>query len=154
MGIRREYRKGNIGTNYKAYHCKSNGNQFRVAHPSFTINAVTLEEAVLTQINLQIKYAIELDAFLRRMSMDDVAKQLNARHQAEIHALKSKAADLRKRRSRTFEDFSDAIIDEEVYRIQMDKLATKHTFVSGPVRMAMEILVITGQARRKQPDYL
>ena len=31
---------------------------------------------------------------------------------------------------------------------------TKHTFVSGPVRMAMEILVITGQARRKQPDYL
>ena len=57
--------------------------------------------------------------------MDDVAKQLKARRQAEINALKAKAADLRKRRSRTFEDFSDAIIDEEVYRIQMDKLATK-----------------------------
>ena len=57
--------------------------------------------------------------------MNDVAKQLKARCQAEIHALKAKAADLRRRRSRTFEDFSDAIIDEEVYRIQMDKLATK-----------------------------
>lgn len=125
MGMRRDYRKVNAETNYKAYHCKSNGNQFRTAHPLFTINAETVEDAVLTQINLQIKYAIELDAFLQRISMNDVAKQLKARRQAEINALKAKAADLRKRRSRTFEDFSDAIIDEEVYRIQMDKLATK-----------------------------
>ena len=136
MGMRRDYRKGNVETNYKAYHCRNAGNQFRTAHPLFTINAETLEEVVLSQINLQIKYAIELDAFLRRMSMDDVAKQLKARRQAEIHALKAKSADLRKRRSRTFEDFSDAIIDEEVYRIQMDKLAAKLDAITNQIATA------------------
>lgn len=136
MGMRRDYRKGNAETNYKAYHCRSTGNQFRTAHPLFTINAETLEETVLSQINLQIKYAIKLDAFLRKMSMDDVAKQLKARRQAEINALKAKAADLRKRRSRTFEDFSDAIIDEEVYRIQMDKLAAKLDAITNQITAA------------------
>lgn len=136
MGMRRDYRKGNVETNYKAYHCRNAGNQFRTAHPLFTINAEILEEVVLSQINLQIKYAIELDAFLRRMSMDDVARQLKARRQAEIHALKAKAADLRKRRSRTFEDFSDAIIDEEVYRIQMDKLAAKLDAITNQIATA------------------
>lgn len=136
MGMRRDYRKGNAETNYKAYHCRSTGNQFRRAHPIFTINAEALEEAVLSQINLQIKYVIELDAFLRRMSMDDVAKQLKARRQAEINTLKAKAADLRKRRSRTFEDFSDAIIDEEVYRIQMDKLAAKLDAITNQIATA------------------
>lgn len=136
MGMRRDYRKGNVETNYKAYRCRSTGNQFRTAHSPYTINAEILEEAVLSQVNLQIKYAIEIDAFLRKMSMDDVAKQLKARRQAEIQALKAKAADLRKRRSKTFEDFSDAIIDEEVYRIQMDKLGAKLDAITNQIATA------------------
>lgn len=39
--------------------------------------------------------------------------------------LKGKVANIKKKRSRTFEDFSEALIDEDVYRMQMDKLASE-----------------------------
>ena len=112
-------------TAYKAYHCTGTGNQFRAPHNGFTINAVILEDAVLQQINLQIQRAIDIESFLKRMSMQDVAKQLKMQRQAEIGVLRAKAADLKKRRSKAFEDLSDAIIDKEVYRAQMDKLSVK-----------------------------
>lgn len=121
---------------YTAYHCSGHGNQFRQPHPRFTINAEILENAVLMQIQLQIKLAIDIDAFLQKISMQDVAKQLKVHRQAEINALRAKAAALRKSRSRTFEDFSDALIDEEVYRIQMDKLAAKLDAVTKQIAAA------------------
>lgn len=129
---------------YTAYHCAGRGNQFRQPHPRFTMNAEMLENAVLMQIYLQIKSAIDIDAFLQKISMQDVTKQLKTHRQAEINALKAKAAGLRKSRSRTFEDFSDALIDEEVYRIQMDKLAAKLDAITKQIAAA--------EARRDEVD--
>ena len=76
--------------------------------------------------------------------MQDVTKQLKTHRQAEINALKAKAARLRKSRSRTFEDFSEALIDEEVYRIQMDKLAAKLDAITKQIAAA--------EARRDEVD--
>lgn len=123
-------------TVYKAYHCTGTGNQFRAPHNGFTINAVILEDAVLQQINLQIQRAIDIESFLKRMSMQDVAKQLKMQRQAEIGVLRAKAADLKKRRSKAFEDLSDAMIDKEVYRAQMDKLSVKLDTVTKEIAVA------------------
>ena len=62
---------------------------------------------------------------LHRLSLKDTAKQLKARRQAELNMLKAKVANIKKRRSKTFEDFSEALIDEDVYRMTMDKLASE-----------------------------
>lgn len=123
-------------TVYKAYHCTGTGNQFRAPHNGFTINAVILEDAVLQQINLQIQRAIDIESFLKRMSMQDVAKQLKMQRQAEIGVLRAKAADLKKRRSKAFEDLSDAMIDKEVYRAQMDKPSVKLDTVTKEIAVA------------------
>ena len=50
--------------------------------------------------------------------------------------LRAKAADIKKRRSRTFEDFSNALIDEDVYRIQMDKLGREQDLVAIQIEQA------------------
>lgn len=121
MRIRRGYGK----SLYKAYDCKGEENQFHKPHKSFTMNADTLEIVVLWQLNLQIKCAIDIDDMLRRLSLADTAKQLKARRQAELNVLKGKVANIKKKRSRTFEDFTEALIDEDVYRMQMDKLAAE-----------------------------
>lgn len=132
MSIRRSYGK----TLYKAYDCPGEENQFHKAHKSFTMNADTLEIVVLWQLNLQIKCAIDIDEMLHRLSLQETARQLKARRQAEINMLKSKAAGIKKRRSRTFEDFSEALIDEDVYRIQMDKLAAELNTVTDLIAIA------------------
>lgn len=121
MRIRRGYGK----SLYKAYDCKGEENQFHAPHKSFTMNADTLEIVVLWQLNLQIKCAIDIDDMLHRLSLEDTAKQLKARRQAELNMLKGKLADIKKKRSKTFEDFSEALIDEDVYRMKMDKLASE-----------------------------
>lgn len=89
------------------------------------MNADTLKIVVLWQLNLQIKCAIDIDDMLHRLSLEDTAKQLKARRQAELNMLKGKLADIKKSRSKTFEDFSEALIDEDVYRMKMDKLASE-----------------------------
>lgn len=127
---------GGLSITTKAYHCTGTGNQFRAPHNGFTINAVILEDAVLQQINLQIQRAIDIESFLKRMSMQDVAKQLKMQRQAKIGVLKAKAADLKKRRSKAFEDLSDAMIDKEVYRAQMDKLSVKLDTVTKEIAVA------------------
>ena len=68
--------------------------------------------------------------------MQDVAKQLKMQRQAEIGVLRAKAADLKKRRSKAFEDLSDAMIDKEVYRAQMDKLSVKLDTVTKEIAAA------------------
>ena len=121
MAIRRGYGK----SLYKAYHCNGIENQFHQPHKNFTINADTLEIVVLWQLNMQIKCAIDIDEMLHRLSLEDTAKQLKARRQTELNMLKAKIANIKKRRSKTFEDFSEALIDEDVYRVTMDKLASE-----------------------------
>ncbi|MDD6618612.1 MAG: recombinase family protein [Clostridiales bacterium] len=107
-------------TLYRAFYCKGKRDQFHKGHKPFSIDVDTMELTVLWQLNLQIKYALDADAFLECFSLEEASSRLKARRQAEVNMLRAKAADIKKRRSRTFEDFSNALIDEDVYRIQMD----------------------------------
>lgn len=132
MGVRRDFRNGL----YMAYQCVGYENQFHRGHERFTMEAQTLELAVLWQLNLQIKAAIDAETFLRRLSLQDTAKQLKTRRQADVNMLKSKAAKLKKRRSGAFEDLSAGLIDEGVYHIQMEKLAAELAAVTDMIKEA------------------
>lgn len=56
--------------------------------------------------------------------------------------LHAKAADIKQHRSRTFEDFSNALIDEDVYRIQMDKLAAEQETLSLQIEHAKNVVIL------------
>lgn len=123
-------------TLYRAFYCKGKRDQFHKGHKPFSIDVDTMELTVLWQLNLQIKYALDADAFLKRFSLEEASSRLKARRQAEVNMLRAKAADIKKRRSRTFEDFSNALIDEDVYRIQMDKLGREQDLVAIQIEQA------------------
>ena len=123
-------------TLYRAFYCKGKRDQFHKGHKPFSIDVDTMELTVLWQLNLQIKYALDADAFLKRFSLEKASSRLKARRQAEVNMLRAKAADIKKRRSRTFEDFSNALIDEDVYRIQMDKLGREQDLVAVQIEQA------------------
>ena len=123
-------------TLYRAFYCKGKRDQFHKGHKPFSIDVDTMELTVLWQLNLQIKYALDADAFLKRFSLEKASSRLKARRQAEVNMLRAKAADIKKRRSRTFEDFSNALIDEDVYRIQMDKLGREQDLVAIQIEQA------------------
>lgn len=132
LGVRRDFRNGL----YMAYHCAGLENQFHHGHERFTMESQTLELAVLWQLNLQAKTAINTEEFLKRLSLQDMAKQLKVRRQAEVNMLKSKAAKFKKRRSVAFEDLSEGLIDEDVYHIQMEKLASELAVVTDMIKEA------------------
>lgn len=119
-----------------AYQCVGYENQFHHGHERFTMEAQTLELAVLWQLNLQIKAAIYAETILKRLSLQDTAKQLKTRRQADVNMLKSRAAKLKKRRSGAFEDLSAGLIDEDVYHIQMEKLAAELAAVTDMIKEA------------------
>ena len=123
-------------TLYRAFYCKGKRDQFHKGHKPFSIDVDTMELTVLWQLNLQIKYALDADAFLKRFSLEEASSRLKARRQAEVNMLRAKAADIKKRRSQTFEDFSNALIDEDVYRIQMDKLGREQDLVAVQIEQA------------------
>ena len=123
-------------TLYRAFYCKGKRDQFHKGHKPFSIDVDTMELTVLWQLNLQIKYALDADAFLKRFSLEEASSRLKARRQAEVNMLRAKAADIKKRRSQTFEDFSNALIDEDVYRIQMDKLGREQDLVAIQIEQA------------------
>lgn len=123
-------------TLYRAFYCKGKRDQFHKGHKPFSIDVDTMELTVLWQLNLQIKYALDADAFLKRFSLEEASSRLKARRQAEVNMLRAKASDIKKRRSRTFEDFSNALIDEDVYRIQMDKLGREQDLVAIQIEQA------------------
>lgn len=56
---------------------------------------------------------MDMTELLRHFSLEKTAKQLKAKRQAEINIIKRKVADIKAQRSKTFEDFSAAIIDED-----------------------------------------
>lgn len=118
------------------YQCKRPESQFHTPHRTVGINAKTLETVVNWQLNLQINYAIDIDDFMKRFSLDETVRQLKARRQANVNTLNGKLARLKSKRSRTFEDFSDGILDEETYRLHMDKLAAQMTAVCEEIRQA------------------
>ena len=123
-------------TLYRAFYWKGKRDQFHKGHKPFSIDVDTMELTVLWQLNLQIKYALDADAFLKRFSLEEASSRLKARRQAEVNMLRAKAADIKKRRSQTFEDFSNALIDEDVYRIQMDKLGREQDLVAVQIEQA------------------
>ena len=125
-------------TLYRAYYCKGKRDQFHQGHKPFSIDVDTMELTVLWQLNLQIKYALDADALLKRFSLEEASVRLKAKRQAELNMLHAKAADIKQRRSRTFEDFSNALIDEDVYRIQMDKLVAEQERLSLQIEHAQK----------------
>lgn len=125
---------------YTAYQCHGKENQHRQGHPQLTINAETLQNIVLTQINLHIQCAVDIDALLKRVSATTSSAQLKKEQEHRLNQLKGNAARIILARSRAFEDLAEAVIDEDTYRSQMDVLTSKSNAITNQIQELEQLL--------------
>ncbi len=120
----------------KKYICNGIPNRMHIGHQPLQIDAGKLQNIVLISLQKQLALAIEIDSFLKRLSMEDAQKKLKAKRQAELQMLYSKQAAIQHRRQKAFEDLSDGLLDKETYQMQIKKLDQETGWLEGDVARA------------------
>ena len=121
-GRRMSFRRCTTGSVYTAYKCQGHENRNHKKHRSITINAVVLDEIVLTQINIQIQCAIDAKKLLAKFSAQDSDVRFKEKQQQRISALRRSLVEIKISRTRAFEALACGEIDEDEYRQRMDVL--------------------------------
>ena len=121
-GRRMSFRRCTTGSVYTAYKCQGHENRNHKKHRSITINAVVLDEIVLTQINMQIQCAIDAKKLLAKFSAQDSDVRFKEKQQQRISALRRSLVEIKISRTRAFEALACGEIDEDEYRQRMDVL--------------------------------
>ena len=121
-GRRMSFRRCTTGSVYTAYKCQGHENRNHKKHRSITINAVVLDEIVLTQINMQIQCAIDAKKLLAKFSAQDSDVRFKEKQQQRISALRRSLVEIKFSRTRAFEALACGEIDEDEYRQRMDVL--------------------------------
>lgn len=122
----------------KKYICNGIPNDMHIGHQPLQIDAGKLQNIVLISLQKQLALAIEIDSFLKRLSMEDAQKKLKAKRQAELQMLYSKQAAIQHRRQKAFEDLSDGILDKETYQMQIKKLEQETGWLEGDIARAQK----------------
>lgn len=122
-GRRMSFRRCTTGTVYTAYRCQGNENGNRENHRSITINTVVLDEIILTQINMQIRCAVDAKKLLAKISAENLEVRFKEEQHKQIIILRKKMGELKTARTRAFEELAGGQIIEEEYRQRMDILA-------------------------------
>lgn len=121
-GSRMSFRRCTTGSVYTAYKCQGHENRNHKKHRSITINAVVLDEIVLTQINMQIQCAVDAKKLLAKFSAQDSDVRFKEKQQQRISALRRSLVEIKISRTRAFEALACGEIDEDEYRQRMDVL--------------------------------
>ena len=122
-GRRMSFRRCTTGSVYTAYKCQGEGNGHREKHRSITINAMVLNEIVLTQINMQIRCAVDATKLLAKISEANLDVRFKEGQHKQISILRKKMGEIKTSRTRAFEELAGGLIIEDEYRQRMDILA-------------------------------
>lgn len=122
-GRRMSFRRCTTGSVYTAYKCQGHENRNHKKHRSITINAVVLDEIVLTQINMQIRCAVDATKLLAKISEANLDVRFKEGQHKQISILRKKLGEIKTARTRAFEELAGGQIIEDEYRQRMDILA-------------------------------
>lgn len=120
MRVRRDFDQ----SLYMAYSCPGRKNQYHGGHAHFTINAKVLDGIVCQQLRLQIRLAVDVQAFLDRPSLQRDVQRLRLQYKAEIQGLAMKLEQIKKARSGAYEDLVDGFSNLDMYQVQLEKMAS------------------------------
>ena len=90
------------------------------------LNAVFLNEIVLTQINLQAQCAVDAKKLLEKIFEENLDVRFKEEQHKQISILRKKLGEIKTARTRAFEELAGGQIIEDEYRQRMDILAGKH----------------------------
>ena len=124
-GRHMSFRRCIRGSVYTAYNCRGKRHPRHAEHRSITINAVFLNEIVLTQINLQAQCAVDAKKLLEKIFEENLDVRFKEEQHKQISILRKKMGEIKTARTRAFEELADGQIIEDAYRQRMDILAEK-----------------------------
>ena len=122
-GRHMSFRRCIRGSVYTAYSCRGKRKPHHAEHRSITINAVVLNEIVLTQINMQIQCAVDAKKLLAKISEENLDIMFKEKQHKQISILRKKMGEIKTSRTRAFEELAGGLIIEDEYRQRMDILA-------------------------------
>ena len=99
-----------------------------------------LKTIVLYNLQAQLKLAIDIDKFLKRISMEEAKKRLKSRRQGALQMLYAKQAEIRSRRQKAFEDLTAKILDKDTYTMEIEKLTKEAKWLEGDIERARKRL--------------
>ena len=99
-----------------------------------------LKTIVLYNLQAQLKLAIDIDKFLKRISMEEAKKRLKSRRQGALQMLYAKQAEIRSRRQKAFEDLAAKILDKDTYTMEIEKLTKEAKWLEGDIERARKRL--------------
>lgn len=141
MRVRRDFDQ-NL---YMAYSCPGRKDQYHSGHAHFTINAKILDEIVRQQVAFQIKLAVDVQAFLERPSLQCDVRCLRMRYKDETQVLMVRLEQIKKLRSRAYEDLVDGVSDMAAYQSALEKLTDDQEHVKGQLQELQTQLDLTDE---------
>lgn len=124
-GRRMIVRRSTAGKPYTAYYCKGKKTLHCEKHRCITINATTLNEIVMMQINLQIRCAVDTEKLLCKIRVHNLDTYYKEEQRKKISILQRNIAASKISRLEAFEQLTAGEINEEEYQQLMHHLMEK-----------------------------
>lgn len=123
------------------YYCTGASTKKSPRHSSYQMNYLELKDIILYNLQLQINLAVDIEAFLNRISLEEKKAQIKASRTATLRSLKAKLAGITNRKQRAFEDLSNQVLDVETYQLQSEKLDQEAHWLEGDISRAEKRLL-------------
>lgn len=120
--------------------CNGAANRSHIGHEPYQMDFGKLKTIVLYNLQAQLKLAIDIDKFLKRISMEEAKKRLKSRRQGALQMLYAKQAEIRSRRQKAFEDLTAKILDKDTYTMEIEKLTKEAKWLEGDIERARKRL--------------
>lgn len=120
--------------------CTGIANRTHVGHTPYRMDFGQLKNIILYQLQTQLKLAIDADAFLKRISIDEARDKLKSRRQGTLQMLYARQADIKARRQKAFEDLAAKILDKDTYTMAVEKLTKEANWLKGDIERAKKRL--------------
>lgn len=120
--------------------CSGKEDMAHIGHKPYAVSYGDLETQVLYNIQMQLKTAVDAEAFLRRFSLDEAQARLKASRNASLQMILSRQTAIAIREKKAFEDQANQILDRETYQMQVSKLEQEAKWVAGDIERAKKRL--------------
>ena len=115
---------------------------------------MVLDEIILTQINMQIRCAVDAKKLLAKFSAQNSDVQFKEQQQQRISVLRRTLAEIKVSRTKAFEGLACGEIDEDEYRQRMDILAGEQLKLTKALSTAEAMCEMVGTHLSPQNQWL